>query len=65
MTKKGYNYPIKIKIALASIIQLVWQDNYTILVRKSKGVNKKVFPFFYNYHICASTQKRKTGFQQS
>ena len=29
MMKKGYNYPIKTKIALAKNIQLVWQYYYT------------------------------------
>ena len=28
-TTKGYNYPIKIKTALAKNIQLVWQYHYT------------------------------------
>ena len=34
MTKKGYSYPIKIKIAPAQIIQLVWQYYYTTFWRK-------------------------------
>ena len=36
VTTKGYNYPIKIKIALARNIQLVWQTNYTTVCGKSQ-----------------------------
>jgi len=34
MTEKGYNYPIKIKIALAVIIQLVWHYQYNTFFSK-------------------------------
>ena len=37
MMKKGYNYPIEIKIALASKnIQLVWHYHYTTILKKYK-----------------------------
>ena len=34
MMKKGYNYPLKIKIALAFVIQLVWHYYYTTIFCK-------------------------------
>jgi len=36
MMKKGYNYPIKIKIALAKNIQLVWHYHYITLSKESQ-----------------------------
>ena len=43
MMKKGYNYSIKTKIALALIIQLVWQYHYTAFSGIMQGCNKKIF----------------------
>ena len=42
ITEKGYNYPIKIKIALAKNIQLVWQYHYTTYFVKYQVVCKKM-----------------------
>ena len=50
IAKKGYSYPPKIKIALAQVIQLVWQIHYT-----TAGENCKYFSrFLKNLKHCTN-----------
>ena len=42
MTEKGHNYPIKIKIALATDIQLVWHLYYTTTFVKYQYPIRKI-----------------------